>query len=119
MLLGSAAPRGVTLFPNWDWAPLGKELGLGGVLGFAVGFAAKKAMKLMLLVAALLLLLGVALETRGIISIHWTSLEAAYTNAFRPQAITSSLHRLVQTVGRMIPLSGGFAVGCALGFRRG
>jgi uncharacterized membrane protein (Fun14 family) len=108
-----------SILPDWDWTALGKELGLGGVLGFAVGFAAKKAIKLVLVVAALLLLLAVALETQGIISIHWTALEASYTKALRPEEVATSLRRLAQNVGRMIPLSGGFVLGCVIGFRRG
>jgi uncharacterized membrane protein (Fun14 family) len=104
---------------NFDWTGLGKELGLAAVLGFAVGYAAKKAMKLVLLVAALLLLLAVALETKGLVTIHWGALETSYNKAVDPDALSSTFQHLVQTVGNALPSTSGFALGCAIGFRRG
>lgn len=104
---------------DWDWTGLGKELGLGAVLGFAVGYAAKKAIKLVMLVAALLLLLAVALETKGLITIHWDALETTYTHAVQPDALSGTFHNVVTTIGKALPATSGFAVGCAIGFQRG
>lgn len=115
--------RGPILPPSeWDWGGIGKEAGLGAVLGFAVGYAAKKAMKLVIVGVALILLLMVALETQGLIAIKWSALESAYSRAIQPETIagvTGTVHGLVQKLERLIPVSGGFVAGCYFGFRKG
>jgi uncharacterized membrane protein (Fun14 family) len=105
--------------PDWDWTGLGTEIGLGALAGFAVGYTAKKALKLVLIFIALMLLLAVALETHGIITVHWQTLEAGYSKAVRPEVLMDSFERLGGYVGRVLPASGGFVLGCVLGFKRG
>ncbi len=118
-MVTAPAPQVLPDLAGWDWAALGKEVGIGGVLGFALGYAAKKAMKLVLIGAALLVLLAVALETRGIISINWGSLETVYSNNVQPDRVVSTLSGAVQHIGGFVPGSGSFIVGFWLGFKKG
>ncbi|MGI6082324.1 MAG: FUN14 domain-containing protein [Limnochordia bacterium] len=102
-----------------DWTTLGKEVGLGAIFGFAIGFAAKMTMKLVLIVIGVLLLLAVLLEQKGIITVQWDVLEATYGQSINSKAITEALTQFAQRLGRLIPLSGGFVAGFLLGFRVG
>jgi uncharacterized membrane protein (Fun14 family) len=104
---------------SFNWSELGKDVGIGGVLGFALGYAAKKAMKFVLISVALLLLLAVALETRGLISINWNGLETAYSQNVKPDAVMSSASAIVERIGALVPSSASFVVGFWLGFKKG
>jgi uncharacterized membrane protein (Fun14 family) len=114
-------PPGLAVFarPQIDWSDLGKEVGLGAIFGFAVGYAAKKAMKVVLVVAGVLLLLAVLFEQKGIIAVKWDVLEATYARTVKPRAVTGALTQFAQRLGRLIPVSGGFVAGFVLGFRSG
>jgi uncharacterized membrane protein (Fun14 family) len=102
-----------------DWSTLGKEVGLGAIFGFATGFAAKKAMKAVLIVIGMLLLLAVFLEQKGIITVQWDVLEATYAQSINSKALTETISQFAQRLGDLIPVSGGFVAGFLLGFRAG
>lgn len=102
---------------GFDWLSLGKEVGIGGVLGFALGYAAKKTLKLALIAAALLILLAVALETKGILTIHWANLESA-SQSVKPDRMLASASDIIQRISGYIPGSGSFVLCFWLGFKK-
>ncbi|HHT28282.1 MAG TPA: hypothetical protein GXZ82_13695 [Firmicutes bacterium] len=106
-------------FNAFDWTGLGKQLGLGAILGFALGYLAKKAMKAVLLFVGLLLLLLVALETQGLITINWPALEDGYNRAVAADTLGSTFNSISAYIGRVLPSAAGFVLGFMLGFRKG
>ena len=93
------------------------QLGGGGVLGFAAGYAAKKLLKLILIVVGIFTMGLLALEYKGWISIHYDaiarSIEEALTGAAGSAASLKS-HILAN-----VPFAGSFLLGFALGFKMG
>ena len=61
-----------------DWTLLGGQASLGLLLGYAVGYTTKKALKVGLILVALLLVMGIALEELGFLVINWGVLEETY-----------------------------------------
>lgn len=106
-------------FNAFDWTGLGKQLGLGAILGFAMGYLTKKAMKAVLLFVGLLLLLLVALETQGLITINWTALEAGYNKAVAADTLGTTFNSISTYIGKVLPSATGFVFGFVLGFRKG
>lgn len=103
-----------------DWPLIGKQVGLGALLGFAVGFAAKKALKVALVVAGILFLVLVALQHYEFISINWTRIEAAYSQAVSPPGgLDAVIRGWIDSLAAVIPGAGGFAVGFWWGMRKG
>ena len=93
------------------------QLGGGGILGFAAGYAAKKLLKLILIIVGLFTMGLLALEYKGWISIHYDaivrSIEEALTGAAGGAASLKS-HILAN-----IPFAGSFLLGFTLGFKMG
>lgn len=103
-----------------DWAFLGQRVGLGALLGLAVGYTAKKALKVVLIVLAVVLLLLLGLQSLDMITINWHVVEQAYTQAF--QQPTGIIGRLTDWAGELsvlIPVAGSFTLGFVIGFRLG
>lgn len=118
MIIATASQANMPDIGGFDWLSMGKEVGIGGILGFALGYAAKKALKLALITAALLLLLAVALETKGILTIHWGNLESAYSQNVKPDHMLASASDIVQRISGYIPGSGSFILCFWLGFKK-
>jgi uncharacterized membrane protein (Fun14 family) len=115
-------PAPTTQLPGlnaFDWTGLGKQLGLGAILGFALGYLAKKAMKAVLLFVGLLLLLLVALETQGLITINWLAFEDGYNQAMAADTLGTTFNSINAYIGKVLPSAAGFVVGFLLGFRKG
>lgn len=103
-----------------DWPVVGKQVGLGMLLGFAVGYVAKKALKIAFIVTGILFLTLVGLQHYDVISINWARIEAAYSQAVNPPGGFDSLLRgWVDSLAAVIPGAGGFAVGFFWGMRKG
>ena len=84
-------------FNAFDWTGLGKQLGLGAILGFALGYLAKKAMKGVLLFVGRFCCYW-SLETQGLITINWPALEDGYNqvvaaDTLDPLSTASRLYR--------------------------
>lgn len=95
-------------------------MGLGALLGFAVGYTAKKALKIALILTGILVVLGVSLQNYGIITIHWPEIEGVYTRAVEQSGGLKAY--LSQWAGRfetLIPVAGSFSIGFLFGLRRG
>lgn len=94
-------------------SPVVVQLGIGGIGGYLVGFAAKQIAKI---VAVLLGLVFVGLQYlayTGIIDIHYDKL-IQYLNGLLGFQSTISTFLFSN-----LPFAGGFVTGFALGFRKG
>lgn len=118
-LTGAGISAGLADSPI-DWPLVGKQVGLGVLLGFAVGYVAKKAIKIALIAAGILFLLLVGLQHFDFISINWSRIEAAYSQAINPPGgLDGVVMGWVDSLAAVIPGAGGFAVGFFWGVRKG
>ena len=103
-----------------DWPVFGKQVGLGFVLGFAIGYVAKKALKIALVAVGILVLALVVLQNYGFISIHWQEIESVYNETLNPPGGLDSVVRgWVDSLAAVLPGAGGFTIGFFLGLKKG
>lgn len=103
-----------------DWPLVGTQAGFGAVLGFAVGYTAKKALKIAFIVGGILLLVLLALQNFGLISIEWARIQALYSETLNPpQGLGAALRGWVDSLAAMIPGATGFTVGFFWGLKKG
>lgn len=107
---------------------LATSVGIGGFMGFLMGYAIKKILKIIIIVAGLLVGILYYFQYNGLITLDWSKLEAALSNAmtnasgfdlntpFLPGISDQIMHSLSNSG---IPLTGGFAAGFAFGFSKG
>lgn len=97
-------------------SPLVYQLGVGGIGGFTVGYAAKKISKLVVILIGLFFILLLYLGYSGIIDINYAKLFDALTGllSFAGKA-AGWLIGLIS----VLPFVGSFAAGFALGFKLG
>jgi len=107
---------------------LATSIGIGGFLGFLMGYAIKKILKIIIVVAGLLVGIMYYLQYNGLIALDWAKVEATFGNAmtnfngfslntpFLP-GISDQIFDAISNSG--IPLTGGFAAGFAFGFSKG
>ena len=107
---------------------LATSVGIGGFLGFLMGYAIKKILKIIIVVAGLLVGIMYYLQYNGLIALNWAKVKAALGNAmtnfngfslntpFLP-GISDQILDGISNSG--IPLTGGFAAGFALGLSKG
>ena len=97
------------------------QVGLGGTLGFLLGYGLKKVAAILLKVAALisgLFMLGLTwLASIGVISVNFNAFSSVVGNAF-----TNSVMGLVGSItllAEVVPMGGSFGVGFYLGAKKG
>jgi uncharacterized membrane protein (Fun14 family) len=107
---------------------LATSIGIGGFLGFLMGYAIKKILKIIIIVAGLLVGIIYYLQYNGLIALDWGKVEQAVSNLmtnfdglslnapFFP-GISDQIFNAISNSG--IPLTGGFAAGFAFGFSKG
>lgn len=107
---------------------LATSVGIGGFLGFLMGYAIKKILKIIIVVAGLLVGIMYYLQYNGLIALNWAKVEAALGSAmtnfngftlstpFLP-GISDQILDAISNSG--IPLTGGFAAGFAFGLSKG
>ncbi|HEX7818334.1 MAG TPA: FUN14 domain-containing protein [Nitrososphaeraceae archaeon] len=107
---------------------LATSVGIGGFLGFLMGYAIKKILKIIIVVAGLLVGIMYYLQYDGLIALNWAKVEAVLGNAmtnfngfslstpFLP-GISDQILDAISNSG--IPLTGGFAAGFAFGLSKG
>jgi uncharacterized membrane protein (Fun14 family) len=101
-----------------DLTQLGIEAGSGGIIGGIIGFAAKKIAKVLAVIVGLELALFKFLESRGILTVDWEKLTAGFVESTQ-EAAAGTPPSWVQTVLSTLSISGGFAAGFFLGFKKG
>lgn len=107
---------------------LATSIGIGGFLGFLMGYAIKKILKMIIVVAGLLVGIMYYLQYNGLVALNWAKVEATLGNAmtnfngfslntpFFP-GISDQILDAISNSG--IPLTGGFAAGFAFGLSKG
>ncbi len=97
--------------------PILFQVGGGTVLGFAAGYAAKKILKLALLVIGLLTGALIFLEYKGVISVNYDALVSAVEEAMgiTQEAVESLRAHIVANV----PFASSFIAAFILGFKYG
>ena len=103
---------------------LATSVGIGGFLGFLMGYAIKKILKIIIVVAGLLVGIMYYLQYNGLVALNWAKLEATLGNVngfslstpFLP-GISDQILDAISNSG--IPLTGGFAAGFAFGLSKG
>lgn len=108
-----------SLLEGLDLPLLGLEMGIGGVMGFAVGFFLKKSIKLLFLLLGFLIFIMVFLDQLGMIIIRWGAVEEAYDAVVREASARDLLFGFLEWLTRRIPLGGGLIAGFLLGFKVG
>ena len=111
-----------------DLSSIATSIGIGGFLGFLTGYAIKKIIKIIIVVAGLLVGIMYYLQYNGLIALNWAKFEATLGNAltnfngfslntpFLP-GISDQILDAISNSG--IPLTGGFAAGFAFGLSKG
>ena len=95
------------------------QLGLGFVVGFCVGFLAKKAGKLAaLLVGAAFVLLQV-LAYADVVTIDWSPIAAWWEQARRPEALERQWSAVRSILFANLPALAGAVPGLVVGLKKG
>ena len=96
--------------------PVVYQLGVGAICGFIIGFAIKKAIKLLMIIAGFFLLILVYLGYSGVIAINFEKLLRAVGNLLSwGQQAADWLTIIIST----LPLTGSFILGLIFGFKVG
>lgn len=104
---------------NVDFAFIGTSLGFGAIAGFLIGYAVKKALKIMMLIIGLFFASLAYLNYQGIVSINWDKLGSTATGASTGQIAGISDQVTPTLINFGIPLTGSFAAAFVLGFMKG
>jgi uncharacterized membrane protein (Fun14 family) len=91
-------------------------LGLGGLLGYAVGLAFRSAAKVLGCLLGLLFILLQVLAYYGIVHVDWT--QFAHHAQPAEHLAETGLEKLWHVMTYNLPFGGGFAAGLALALRR-
>ncbi|WP_276257796.1 FUN14 domain-containing protein [Haloglomus litoreum] len=97
---------------------VGINLGTGAVIGGLIGFTAKKVAKVLAILVGLELALFKFLESRQILTVNWDKLGASFLAAGEAAASQTPPSWLM-TILSTLSVSGGFAGGFLLGFKKG
>lgn len=101
-----------------DFRQLGFEAGSGAIIGGIIGFAAKKVAKVIAVLVGLELALFKFLESRGILTVDWEKLTAGIVRTSQ-DAASGAPPDWVMTILSTLSISGGFAAGFLVGFKKG
>ncbi len=102
---------------NGVWSYILFNAGAGFILGFAVGYALKKLLKLVLLILGLVTLTLLALEYYGIISVNYNRFVELVDKAIN--ATRSAASGILPHAIASFSFAGPFALGLAIGFKMG
>ena len=108
-----------------DFALIGTSVGFGGIAGFLIGYAVKKAIKIMMIIIGLFFAALAYLNYQGILTINWEKLGSTATGATtglgnatgQIAGISDQVTPTLINFG--IPLTGSFAAAFVLGFIKG
>jgi uncharacterized membrane protein (Fun14 family) len=96
--------------------PIVYQLGAGGILGFVVGYAVKKMMKIVAVIIGIFALILIYLGHTGIIDVNYDKLSEAIEGLYGGAG--EATHWLTPLVANL-PFAGVFLVGAAIGFKAG
>lgn len=96
--------------------PVIYQLGIGAIGGFIIGFAIKKTLKLLVIIAGIFLLILLYLGYSGAITVNFGKLFEAIGNLLGwGQQAAGWITAIIST----LPLTGSFVLGLILGFKFG
>jgi uncharacterized membrane protein (Fun14 family) len=94
-------------------------IGSGAVLGGVLGYAAKKLVKVAVVLAALEVGLLMYLEGKGVLNVYWGDFNSLLSGSGSSgEGITSGVSNLASLAGAL-PIGASFAGGFLLGFKKG
>jgi uncharacterized membrane protein (Fun14 family) len=112
-----------------DLGYLATSIGIGGGVGFLLGYAVKKVIKIVIVLAGLSIGALSYLQIQGIIAINWDKLDGVArwtisglgnaTGQFPSLLPGFGDHILTAMSNSGIPITGGLAAGFAFGFSKG
>lgn len=103
---------------NMNWGILAQQVGLGALLGLAVGYTTKKALKIALVIVGVLLLALLVLQNYNFININWEVVEETYTQRFQhPGGVVGYLADWATHIDTLLPVAGSFVVGFLIGLK--
>jgi uncharacterized membrane protein (Fun14 family) len=112
-----------------DLGTLATSVGVGGGVGFLLGYAVKKVIKIVIVLAGLSIAALSYMQVQGIVSVNWDKLDGAARGTFT--GLTNATghfpsmlpglgdHLLMAMSNSGIPITGGLAAGFAFGFSKG
>jgi uncharacterized membrane protein (Fun14 family) len=97
------------------------SVGAGGVIGFLAGFAIKKIIKILAVIAGIFFAALIYFQSQNLINVNWDKIEAMTQSGITTLASTLTDTGQISTIaGNLgIPLTGGLAAGFAFGFLKG
>jgi uncharacterized membrane protein (Fun14 family) len=114
---------------TFDFGTIATSVGIGGGVGFLLGYAIKKVIKIVLVLAGLSIAALSYMQMQGIVAINWDKLDGATRGTFAglgnvTEHFPSMLpglgdHVLTAISASGIPITGGLAAGFAFGFSKG
>jgi len=96
--------------------PIAYQLGVGGVLGFFVGYAVKKLTKIVAVLAGILAFILIYLGYQGVININYDKLGEMVGRLLGTAGQTASL---LTPIIANLPFAGSFILGAAVGLKVG
>ena len=96
--------------------PIVYQMGVGGVLGFFVGYAIKKLTKLIAVLVGIFALLLIYLGYEGVINVNYDKLEKMLESL---TGITGQASKLITPIIANLPFAGSFIAGAAIGLKLG
>jgi len=101
---------------NDTLTPVIFQLGVGGIGGFLVGYAVKKVLKILAIFLGIIILILAYLGYTGIITVHYEKLAETVQGLM---GLSGQASNLFVAIASHIPFAASFALGCALGFKKG
>jgi uncharacterized membrane protein (Fun14 family) len=115
------AKRLLTVLSIENISPTLFSIGSGSVIGFLVGFAIKRVMKILAVITGVFLTALIYLQSQSILNINWDKVQSVSQST-----LTTIMNSLTDTVqistlaGNLgIPLTGGLAAGFTIGLMKG
>jgi len=93
------------------------QLGFGGLLGYAAGYATQKALKLLLFVLGFLFVAVQVLAYYGFVDVHWMDVQSAVEPILDQPRLSSYTNLFLGILKTNLPFAGGFTGGFLLGLR--
>lgn len=87
------------------------------MIGFLIGFAIKKVMKILVIVGGIFFAVLVYLQSQTIVNINWDKLQSTVTTIANSLTDAGQVSTIAGNLG--IPLTGGLAAGFAIGLAKG
>lgn len=92
---------------------LGGQMTVGGVAGFATGYAVKRIGQLLLIVVGAELLVMQAMAQRGWIAVNWDLIQKELS----PHVEKEGVERVFESIKYKMPFAGAFSAGCIAGLK--